>query len=113
MKALTMDAGLCADLGLPLGIIPSLTGWIVDTSIELDHERFSGFLKISLEEVIIALRNDRHLLSEPYGILKAIQDGVNLDEAYHVMYEALSLYPQSFSAARFVDVIESEAVWSI
>lgn len=113
MKALTMDAGLCADLGLPLGIIPSLTGWIVDTSIELDHERFSGFLKISLEEVIIALRNDRHLLSEPYGILKAIQDGVNLDEADHVMYEALSLYPQSFSAARFVDVIESEAVWSI
>ncbi len=112
MQALTMDAGLCADLGLPPGTVPSMTGWIVDTSIELDHERFSGFLKISLEEVIIALRNDCHLLSDPDGILKAIQDGVNLDEADHVVDEAASLYPQSFSAARFVDVIESEAVWS-
>lgn len=112
MRALTIDAGLCADLGLATGIVPSLTGWIVDTSIEHDHERFSGFLKISLEEVIIALRNDRHLLSDPYGILKAIQDGVIPDEADHVMHEGASLYPQSFSAARFVDVIESEAVWS-
>lgn len=112
MQALNMDAGLCADLGLQTGISPSLTGWIIDTSIEHDHERFSGFLKISLEEVIIALRNDRHLLSDPYGILKAIEDGVNLDKPDHVMHEAASLYPQSFSAARFVDVIESEAVWS-
>lgn len=112
MRALTTDAGLCADLGLRKGIVPSLTGWIIDTSIECDHERFSGFLKISLEEVIIALRNDRHLLSDPYGILKAMQDGVNLDAPDHVMHDAASLYPQGFSAARFVDVIESEAVWS-
>lgn len=99
MRALTIDSGLCADLGLTTEIVPSLTGWIVDTSIEHDHERFSGFLKISLEEVIIALRNDRHLLSDPYGILKAIQDGVIPDEADHVMHEGASLYPQSFSAA--------------
>jgi len=112
MRALAMDAGLCADLGLQMGIVPPLTGWIIDTSIERDHERFSGFLKISLEEVIIALRNERHLLSDPYGLLKAIEGGVNLDEPDHVMHEAASLYPQSFSAARFVDVIESEAVWS-
>ena len=39
-----------------------IQGWIVDTSIECDHQRFCGFLKVSLEEVLIALRDDRHLL---------------------------------------------------
>lgn len=43
-------------------------GWIVDTSIESAHERFSGFLKVSLEEVIVALRDDRHLLGDPEGL---------------------------------------------
>jgi hypothetical protein len=40
-----------------LGIdIPSagitIHGWIVDTSIECDHQRFNGFLKVSVEEVL-------------------------------------------------------------
>jgi hypothetical protein len=44
-------------------------GWIADTSIECDHQRFSGFLKVSVEELLIALRDDRHLLNDPEGLL--------------------------------------------
>ena len=36
--------------------------------IEHDHERFGGYLKVSLDELIIALRDDRHLLSDPAGL---------------------------------------------
>jgi Holliday junction resolvase-like predicted endonuclease len=57
---------LARQLGLDAGT-PSnqICGWIVDTSIECDHQRFGGFLKISLEELLIALRDDRHLLHDP------------------------------------------------
>ncbi len=44
-------------------------GWIVDTSIACGHQRFAGFLKISVEEMLIALRDDRHLLNDPGGML--------------------------------------------
>ncbi|CAH1209673.1 conserved hypothetical protein [Candidatus Nitrotoga sp. BS] len=61
-----------AKLALSLGIVqedgmPLVRGWIVDTCIEHDHEFFSGFLKVSLEEVLIALRDDRHFLNDPNG----------------------------------------------
>lgn len=111
-QALTVDAVLCADLGLPCGAKSSVVGWIVDTSIEFDHERFNGFLKVSLEEVTIALRDDRNLLLDPFGILKVMQDGGVIDLADQATHEISSLYPHAFSAARFVDVIESEAVWA-
>ena len=29
--------------------MPAMAGWIVDTSVEFDHQRFSGFLKVSLD----------------------------------------------------------------
>ena len=101
-----------ADFATELGIAPSeswtIRGWIVDTSIEHDHERFNGFLKVSLEEVLIALRDDRHLLNDPGGLLNGSwmdkSDGAAFDNTH-------SLYPDGFSAYRFVEVIESEAVW--
>lgn len=96
-----------------LGLSPTeqpaaLHGWIVDTSVESDHERFSGFLKVSLEEVIIALRDDRRLLGDPDGLssggrsakLEPVEDSVSS-----------TLYPSGFDAARFAAVIESELVW--
>lgn len=43
-------------------------GWIVDTSIECDHQCFEGFLKVSVEELLIALRDDRRLLHDPDGL---------------------------------------------
>jgi len=72
----------------------------VDTSIECDHQRFSGFLKVSLEEVLIALRDDRELLHDPGGPF-GIAEG--MDHA--------ALYPDGFSCRRFVQVIDNRSVW--
>ncbi|NMG27819.1 hypothetical protein [Aromatoleum evansii] len=84
-------------------------GWIVDTSIECDHQRFEGFLKVSLEEVLIALRDDSHLLDDPAGLLHG-----NLGEGDLPDVEgepSKTLYPAGFSVARFLEVIEREEVW--
>ena len=65
-NALTTNTDLASMLGIETEAMPlPILGWIVDTSIEHDHERFNGFLKVSLEEVLIALRDDRHLLNDP------------------------------------------------
>ena len=91
---------------MPLPIL----GWIVDTSIEHDHERFNGFLKVSLEEVLIALRDDRHLLNDPEGLLNGTWMEAGHGDAGEVD-KPPTLYPDGFSLSRFVEVIESEAVW--
>jgi hypothetical protein len=91
--------------------VPEITAWIVDTSIECDHQRFNGFLKVSLEEVLIALRDDQHLLNDPNGLFQTESTSgkpfaCNSDSTTH-----MSLYPDGFSAARLVEVIESATVW--
>ena len=85
-------------------------GWIVDTCIECDHQRFSGFLKVSIEEVLIALRDDRHLLNDPEGVLSGTYDPDRFteDEARHSSW---TLYLEGFGVERFIEVIETEAVW--
>jgi hypothetical protein len=109
--ALTTDADLVSTLGIETGAMPlPIGGWIVDTSIEHDHERFNGFLKVSLEEVLIALRDDRHLLNDPEGLLSGSwMDGIHNDVA--AIDKSPTLYPDGFTLSRFVEVIESEAVW--
>ncbi len=99
-RSLEANASLKQALGLDMDAAPALTAWIVDTSIECDHRRFSGFLKVSMEEIIIALRDDKGLLGGLHGI---IEDDTGNDE---------TLYPDGFLASGFVDVIESEAVWA-
>lgn len=85
-------------------------GWIVDTCIECDHQRFAGFLKVSIEEVLIALRDDRHLLNDPEGLLSGTFDEDQpVEEDVHRYAE--TLYPEGFRVERFIEVIESEAVW--
>lgn len=84
-----------------------LHGWIVDTSIEGDHQRFSGFLKVSLEELLIALRDDAQLLRDPGGLLTGQEAPAPISDDL-----TSTLYPDGFSALRFVEVIETEAVWS-
>ena len=108
--ALTTQADFAAQLGMADDDSWNLRGWIVDTSIEHDHARFNGFLKVSLEEVLIALRDDRHLLNDPIGLL----DGTFLDRdgsSAIIKDKASSLYPEGFTASRFVEVFESEAFW--
>jgi predicted RecB family endonuclease len=64
---------------------------IVDTSIDFDRERFSGYLKVSMTEFLVALRDETALLG----------DDVALE----------TLYPDGFCAGRFAQVIEREAMW--
>lgn len=87
----------------------SIHGWIVDTSIECDHQRFEGFLKVSLEEVLIALRDDSLLLHDPAGLLHGNREENDLPDAEDVPCK--TLYPDGFSTARFLEVIERQGVW--
>ncbi|RZA21583.1 MAG: hypothetical protein EOP93_02815 [Lysobacteraceae bacterium] len=99
-RRLTSDAALARVLGLGGEPAPLLVAWIVDTSIECDRERFDGFLKVSLEEVLIALRDERHLLGGLSGILQS-EDPL----------PPASLYPGGFAAGHFIDAVESGMVW--
>jgi len=106
--ALATEPELVSELGQRLGLeagapAHAMCGWIVDTSIECDHQRFGGFLKISVEELLIALRDDRHLLHDP--------DGLFAQNAPAVQAGLQSLYLQGFSAGRLIEVVETQAVW--
>lgn len=112
-KALEQDSELRRGLGIELpGVGASIHGWIVDTSIERDHERFSGFLKLSLEELFIALRDDRRLLADLEGMFRGDGAQGNAERAT-AEFHSLSLYPSGFTARRFIEVIEAEAVWGL
>ncbi len=111
--AIASDPGFRTMLGWAEGLIPTQQHvWIADTCIEGDHQRFGGFLKVSVEELIIALRDDRHLLNDPGGLLEG---NCGVDEVHEAdaSESGWSLYPDGFSAERFVEVIETEAVWDV
>lgn len=110
-QAIAMHREFRAMLGLSTERgLPHCHGWIVDTSIECDHEHFAGFLKISVEEMLIALRDDRHLLNDPEGLLAGKYEAGRaiMDDK---VSSAMTLCPEGFSAKRFVKVVETEAVW--
>lgn len=112
MAALQADTALRESLGL--ASVPQLENvhaWIVDTSIECDHERFSGFLKISLEELILALRDDSHLLDDPEGLAEGPTSRVGVQPPSTEGIRG-TLYPDGFRAERFLQIIETEAVWA-
>lgn len=112
-RALALDAGFSASLGFSDSSEPAaVTGWLVDTSIEFDHMRFNGYLKVSLEELIVALRDDRQWLNDPEGLFSgngAIP--VDLGEGGRKDYPRWSLYPNGFSASRFLEAVEQERIW--
>ena len=111
--AIASDPGFRTMLGWADGHTPIRQHvWIADTCIECDHQRFGGFLKVSVEELIIALRDDRHLLNDPGGLL-AGNYGVNEVHEADASEPGWSLYPDGFSAEHFVEVIETEAVWDL
>jgi Holliday junction resolvase-like predicted endonuclease len=102
--ALASAPELALLLGLETGVpATQICGWIVDTSIECDHQRFGGFLKMSLEELLIALRDDRHLLHDPEGLF------AQNASAEHAKPQ--TLYARGFSAERLIAVVETQAVW--
>lgn len=88
----------------------SCHSWIVDTSIEWDHQRFSGFLKVSVEEMLIALRDDRDLLDDPYGLLSGQYQAGEIAEC-GALRQRSTLYPHGFNVERFIEVVEAGEVW--
>ena len=76
--------------------------WIVDTCIEYDHENIDGFLKVSLQEMLIALRDDRHLLRDLAASPETMLD----------IPPRSTLYPDGFSGGAFAAAIESSTVWA-
>jgi Holliday junction resolvase-like predicted endonuclease len=73
-----------------------IRAWIVDTSIELDGQSIDGFRVVSREALEVILRDEKQLL-RPIDQL----DGERWD----------SLFPDGFTAGRFVAVVESEELW--
>ncbi|EKD88076.1 MAG: hypothetical protein ACD_35C00072G0002 [uncultured bacterium] len=73
--------------------------WIVDTSIEYDQAIIDGFLKVSLEGLIVILRNERFLLR---GLLHE-NDNLPIDD----------LFPEGFSVGRFAEIVEEGQLWSV
>ena len=112
LAALDADKALQAALELTAAPPPGrVHAWIVDTSIECDHERFAGFLKISLEELLLALRDDCHLLDDPEGLVEGPTAGRDVRSPSAKTARG-TLYPEGFRAERFLQVIETEAVWA-
>ncbi|MEK8019360.1 MAG: hypothetical protein VSS75_021010 [Candidatus Parabeggiatoa sp.] len=113
-KVKAVEIALLSDHSLVNALCPNnekisvVHGWIVDTSIEHDHELFSGFLKVSLEEILIALRDDSYFLNDPAGIFS----GEILNEKNKKLPEKqTTLYPNGFSGEYFVNVIKQQTVW--
>lgn len=96
------------ELGLPNSSLSY--GIIADTSFEHDHERFNGFLKVSAEEILIALRDDSELLADPIGILGRSY-GLPSENLPAKTPTQRTLYPNGFNAQRFIEVLENESIW--
>jgi Holliday junction resolvase-like predicted endonuclease len=98
---LLVDAKFRLSLGIDKTERCNVIGWIADTSVEFDHEYFNGFLKVSIEELHIALTDDAELLVD---ITKLGWQGDNDDDL-------ASLYQEGFGIESFVDVIDHSKVW--
>lgn len=105
-----LEMETAGELELGLTCAHAGQGFITDTSIEHDHQRFDGFLKVSVEEMLIALRDDRELLADPRGILGE-GNGLSDTESLAVDKSRCTLYPDGFNAQRFIEVLENELVW--
>lgn len=69
----------------------------MDTSIEHDQELIDGFLKVSLEGLIVILRNERQLLGRNLLLEKEVVED--------------DLFPDGFSVQRFVEIVEKGKLW--
>lgn len=99
-QSIENDANLQLKLKLPdqkeaIKIHP----WIVDTSIEYDQELIDGYLKVSLEGLIVILNNERELLT---GNL-LIEEELPEDD----------MFSEGFSIQRFIEIVEKGELWSV
>ena len=98
IDALARDGQLRTNLGCAAEHPGSrLHAWIVDTSIELDQQMVDGFMVVSLEALQVILRDERSLLCQ------GEQSPEDSDD---------TMFPDGFTAARFVAVVEAGEVWA-
>jgi len=98
--AIESDETLLSILQLPSGKNNvRIHAWIVDTSIEHDQEMVEGYLKVSLEGLIVILRNERQLLS---GNL-LLEESLPEDD----------LFPDGFTVQRFIETVQNGEIWKI
>ncbi len=71
---------------------------------------FGHLLKV--EGLLIEIRDDRQLLNDPEGLLVG---NCREDQSHEgeTSGSASTLYPDRFGAERFIEVIETEAVWDL
>lgn len=99
IRAIEHDVDLQSKLKLPAQKKDiKIHSWIVDTSIEYDQELIDGYLKVSLESLIVILMNERQLLS---GNL-LIEGELAEDD----------MFPDGFTAQQFIDIVERGELWS-
>ena len=61
--------------------------------------------------MLIALRDDKHLLDDPAGLINGTW--MEADQSnFAKLDKPPTLYPSGFSASRFIEVIENEDVWA-
>lgn len=99
-QAIVDDANLQSKLKIPdqkdaIKIYP----WIVDSSIEYDQELIDGYLKVSLEGLIVILNNERELLT---GNLLTEEELPKDD-----------MFSGGFSVRRFIELVEKGELWSV
>jgi len=102
-QLVSKDENFASLLGIKSASHCKVIGWIADTSLEFDHEYFSGYLKLSIEELHIALNDDVSLLMD----IENIASSNGYDE------RVTSLYQEGFSAESFVKVIEQSKIWKL
>jgi len=97
LSALIADQDLRARLGYH-GLEPEtdMRAWIVDTSIELDGQSVYGFRVVSREALEVILRDEKYLLRPMDELDEGARD---------------SLFPDVFTAGRFIAVVESDELW--
>lgn len=69
--------------------------WIVDTSIEFDGTYVDQYLVVSREALEIVMRDEKHMLC-------------NFEQ---LREENETLFPEGFSAIRFVEIVETQRLW--
>lgn len=75
----------------------SIHSWIVDTTLEFDHEYIDGFLKVSFEELLIILNGHKQYLSDMFD-----NDNTNKNP--------LSAYEENLEA--LIESVEGNTFWT-
>jgi len=97
VDALTRDEQLRSKLGIcDTSTIEHFRAWIVDTSIECDQQIIDGYLVVSLETLLIILRDEREIL-------------LPIDKIPDVKIE--KLFPEGLCPKRLIEVVEKGEVW--